>query len=1377
MARQLFLWTSLPHGPAADGALRLAVALTPRLDGIPADTALSAFPLWADWPRQVHDALPNLTFEVRARSAAGAPLQRLGAFAPSAELAQQLWPEGWQSLFSAATVQPFAMRSIAEREVHSYPANELNGALKRRYNWAAAASVARDDDLRRTGGRNVAVLTPPTAEEEPALRDFLAYHERAFTPRLVADVKRRDERLDTRPEFHEILTWIGSYPELLPRLGLVFELRIPRAALPAASGLLQIQASPLLGGQEWPPRCRPGEPCPAEVAHHASFTVMDAATFWPRASDADDPTTGSMACGGVARGLLCPRGDGAGRGRIAISQIDFEGASLKLSTLGMGSDAETASNGTSLERTMPALRNAGFSLLRARQHDLAKAQARQAEALNAQLTSGEEPVLWAQNLSRGYRLDVREIRSAAWRSLHARHLAYGLAGQPTRETISGEGFVQLAATVAAGAGNGHDGSDDLLMLETLARWSGWSLTVPRPPGLADPLLTEPTIPPPNPFGLNIAQSLPENSLPRLRYGDRYSFRIRQVDLAGNSPSLAEASDEMPSTFFVPAPSWASVPGSDREHRYLRYEPIAPPVLVPRAAGLSGGKVHTPRASLDGIDDLDKVVDRLVLRSNGNDASAQAYVERFPQWKFANQLHLVPPRTSPAIAEAHGMMDDALAQGDEEALDAIFALIQQAGDLPEHEPGAELALPYLPDPLARGVTARVLGDPEPLAGGVGEPITFCRYRSNPDWPHLLPFRLEVSEAAAYRQPTYDSAGRLLTVKLPPGAQVKLALSSFFTRRDDGLIPEDLKSLGLWAWFVEVILALKNGVEFDGITPGSLLGQALHDMVIEGARERAGQGRFWFLTPPQMLLLVHGVQQPLHPPKIAEMEPVRATGETFVSLLNRIEIHPESTARLALTAAWDEVIDAPPAPPKWRPAHDPLQEQRVVPAQAAVREQQILEPHDQGEHPYLWEEDKPNPWWPRKGRISLCVGGALERPADEDPVAIDMRGARLPGVTSLPPLRHEFGDTKHRHVTYRVTGTSRFQNDFPPPDGVDRETWTTRRGDPFPVNVLSSARPAPPILRGVMPAFLRRTQRQGSTLIRQKVGGVRVYLDRPWFTTGAEEALAVVLWGGTQWPLPAGHRAAPFSTRWGRDPIWKPVDAGDSLLVPSQPAPAHFPLREQTVSATDTFTVPNAAFLGEKFHVAAHAVRFNAERNLWFADLQIDLGHAYFPFVQLALGRFQPHSASMLHLSEVTLVDPIQIVPARRVEATLVAGTPQQVHLRVSGTSQATTEGPGGMALPGNQVRVQVERRARGTDDLGWSPAALPGPIANDPPDPAADLLWSGRIPLPQVGAGEEVRILILEDDFLAADGQQAGQFVATPRLAYAETITLDELVNP
>jgi hypothetical protein len=42
------------------------------------------------------------------------------------------------------------------------------------------------------------------------------------------------------------------------------------------------------------------------------------------------------------------------------------------------------------------------------------------------------------------------------------------------------------------------------------------------------------------------------------------------------------------------------------------------------------------------------------------------------------------------------------------------------------------------------------------------------------------------------------------------------------------------------------------------------------------------------------------------------------------------------------------------------------------------------------------------------------------------------------------------------------------------------------------------------------------------------------------------------------------------------------------------------------------------------VAGHAVSFDAERQLWFCDIDIDMGDAYYPFIRLALARFHPKS---------------------------------------------------------------------------------------------------------------------------------------------------------
>lgn len=50
---------------------------------------------------------------------------------------------------------------------------------------------------------------------------------------------------------------------------------------------------------------------------------------------------------------------------------------------------------------------------------------------------------------------------------------------------------------------------------------------------------------------------------------------------------------------------------------------------------------------------------------------------------------------------------------------------------------------------------------------------------------------------------------------------------------------------------------------------------------------------------------------------------------------------------------------------------------------------------------------------------------------------------------------------------------------------------------------------------------------------------------------------------------------------------------------------------------------------------HDVTDDPERGLWFCDIEIDTGAAYWPFVRLALARYQPCSTEGAHLSEVVL----------------------------------------------------------------------------------------------------------------------------------------------
>jgi hypothetical protein len=60
-------------------------------------------------------------------------------------------------------------------------------------------------------------------------------------------------------------------------------------------------------------------------------------------------------------------------------------------------------------------------------------------------------------------------------------------------------------------------------------------------------------------------------------------------------------------------------------------------------------------------------------------------------------------------------------------------------------------------------------------------------------------------------------------------------------------------------------------------------------------------------------------------------------------------------------------------------------------------------------------------------------------------------------------------------------------------------------------------------------------------------------------------------------------------------------------------------------------------------------FDVKRGLWYCDIEMavadKLGDPYFPFVQLALARYQRHCIQGLELSKVVIADYIQVAPDR------------------------------------------------------------------------------------------------------------------------------------
>ncbi len=325
--------------------------------------------------------------------------------------------------------------------------------------------------------------------------------------------------------------------------------------------------------------------------------------------------------------------------------------------------------------------------------------------------------------------------------------------------------------------------------------------------------------------------------------------------------------------------------------------------------------------------------------------------------------------------------------------------------------------------------------------------------------------------------------------------------------------------------------------------------------------------------------------------------------------------------------------------------------------------------------------------------------------------------------------------------------------------------TRLGPPKDVRILNSARPSTPGVAYAVPWFEWEAGSTSSKVTSNRRGqGIRVYLERPWWSSGAEERLGVVMYAGTP-PNPV----KPYATQWGFDPVY------ESAPAKAAPGFADFPLATRTGTGVslDELRRPDgtAQYL---FSVAGHDVEFDPQRKQWFADLKILAGtQSYFPFVRLALARYQPYSLNDCHLSRVVRAEFAQLAPDRFATVVYSASDPRVLTVTVTGRSYKGVN-PFGVKHPGPsvvEVGIQVYNPKLGGnpdpnlgDELGWVPATrqvvtLPGsPYVVRGVDQGTK--WSSRITLPAPHGTKPFRLLVSEYEVFHASGR---------RLVYADTI--------
>jgi hypothetical protein len=278
------------------------------------------------------------------------------------------------------------------------------------------------------------------------------------------------------------------------------------------------------------------------------------------------------------------------------------------------------------------------------------------------------------------------------------------------------------------------------------------------------------------------------------------------------------------------------------------------------------------------------------------------------------------------------------------------------------------------------------------------------------------------------------------------------------------------------------------------------------------------------------------------------------------------------------------------------------------------------------------------------------------------------------------------------------------------------------------VPASHRPDAPTIAYVVPTF--RWDEHGSDLAGgivsiRRGNGLRVYLERPWFSSGEGELLGVVC--GSSVPAEQPFANLPpelvgLVSQWGQDPIL------NSLL----PRPVMHASAFSARVAEFSLWLPEAS---RNMDVAAHRVHFDFERRLWFSDLEIDAGPSYSPFVRLALVRLQPHALNGCALSPVQHTQYAQLPPTRELHLSRLQRRQSGVSLQVFGPAPEIGPASARGELTGrlkispevsdffgpllgydrghNRIELVVQRQVSGlATDLDWEDVSSIAPLSGE-----------------------------------------------------------------
>lgn len=1140
-------------------------------------------------------------------------------------------------------------------------------------------------------------------------------------------------------DFHEILSILLNYPALLRRLGLVIDLEIQDTAKTAGTFNVSINTQGLQG-ESWKYHAAPLTHCVAEKNGFYAVPGSDS---------------------GLAPGGMLAFGN---ENQYRLMQTDVVGGGFKnLQYTAMlnplGSDGE----GTA---ALPAERTVGLGMRMVDRVAWQKKRFESIQSLDSDCFSTSEdglvnghgssypPLLYADDLLRGIKPDTAVLDEATgkwkWHSLCRREVQYFIGNDTidcesaTGESPDAEGVVTTGLVKQPTEDKQGEEETSYHLLESLFRWSGWSLCVPplsgqewpsdgcgTGGGAPDSAGTQ--------FGLNAKTriSVACGSLPLLRFGKKYKFRARSTDIAGNSLPW-NSNDETQAS---------------PEILFSRYEPVPTPVM------------HHDKAF--GPDSPGESMETLVIRSNYDTDGEDQPTDR----------DFFPPQTTFPLAEYHGMFD---VNGKFDP-NVARTMVQQY--IEPLRLSKIFSSKHLTDPLAQGVVFSGLP-------GADAQAFVCDFSSTGNnWPeNKKKLRIRIKEGSKAPERTGDE----ITVYLPKAEQVRVSYSSLIGKTE-------LDSMAQWGRMLKYQEANSNDSQISNL--------------MESAEAAATMGLHSMLTPHRKLLLVHAVRQPLEVPVLVPVFDTdnrkgdtmrRESDATWSYLDGVIQIHGKSTGSVDVYAYWTEFIDDPDSDEgvKKSPVkqHVLRSDVHLNGSSSTASSGGLVRYMEKPERGALFlgthindavvvpmEKSAKDVKAKNAGAFEIANTYSLSKLWGSDRIKLiskekNIGKATLAGILKTVPPKHEFADTKHRSLVYEVEGTTRFREYFGPmrggatakkivannksqytaqtttiPEPEDSETVFRRTGpETKTIHIPSSARPAPVRVSYAIPTFgWEPLREEGNKRIRTRRGnGIRVFVESPWFSSGEDELLGVIV-------LPNGmamdEKWHPYVSQWGRDPIWNTAN-----LPSNAPGTVHFRNGLETAHGLSLVEKESETQGDKGISVVGYGTTYDKNRRLWYADIEMNPGNVYFPFVRLALARYQPYSVENAHLSAITQTDFIQLLPDRTATVTMV--NQNTLNVEVTGVfcdecfSKVTTT-------------LEVAREGVSDETLKWQP--VDDPSLNDGfvgKQHKGNHVYScsGFVNLPEKKANEKYRVVVKEyENYLTSEEK-----LSSYRLVYADAFELD-----